>query len=446
MTTKPSSTGPVVEVEQDVYEYQPANNGAGPQWCFGSTTVVRQGNDLFIAGLDTIPNAKPLHNTRWTLYRVPQEGKPECVYRDPERTREPSPIGLLSVGRILVTANPTQAAIDAYSGPATPTLVEFQAEHPQKPVASTPVPWGEPVKFTEHSYRSFAVDAARGQALYINNIGYDLAHWSFRDADGSWPAQGRVLWPRVGSAIDSQALRVCYPSVVLHDKSAHIFGASDIEEPNAEYKALKFDLTKNKWDYVFCRVYYAWTPDITREPFRPWVEVASHEATRGLLLACDLHRGPDGVMHLLWREKTVDERLAPKFFPEAKPKFRLMYARIREGRLEMSAPVIDADPGPGTAVPEWGRFHVAPAGPLRVVASVGINTPGGPRRMETRLIELNGAGKPGTSVTLNLEHPFKSNFFTATPRAGSAPGPWLDLVGECDGRPGVIRHARVRVG
>ena len=28
---------PVVELEEEVYTYEPANNGAGPMWCSGST-------------------------------------------------------------------------------------------------------------------------------------------------------------------------------------------------------------------------------------------------------------------------------------------------------------------------------------------------------------------------------------------------------------------------
>ena len=30
---------PIVEVEEDVYTYTPADNGAGPMWCAGSTCL-----------------------------------------------------------------------------------------------------------------------------------------------------------------------------------------------------------------------------------------------------------------------------------------------------------------------------------------------------------------------------------------------------------------------
>src|SRR5262245_6820579 len=60
---------PVVEVEEDIYSYTNAQNGAGPMWCTGSTTLVRTGDRLFASGLETIPEAKPLNNCRWMLFQ-----------------------------------------------------------------------------------------------------------------------------------------------------------------------------------------------------------------------------------------------------------------------------------------------------------------------------------------------------------------------------------------
>ena len=59
---------PVVETEEDIYSYTDAQNGAGPMWCTGSTTLVRTGDRLFASGLETIPDAKPLNNCRWMLF------------------------------------------------------------------------------------------------------------------------------------------------------------------------------------------------------------------------------------------------------------------------------------------------------------------------------------------------------------------------------------------
>src|SRR5688572_10029389 len=59
---------PRVEAEEEVYTYEPANNGAGPLWCHGSTCLVRVGEDMFASGLETLRDAKPLNNCRWTLF------------------------------------------------------------------------------------------------------------------------------------------------------------------------------------------------------------------------------------------------------------------------------------------------------------------------------------------------------------------------------------------
>ena len=51
LMTQSSAVRPRVEVEEDVYRYEPANNGAGPMWCGGSTCLVRIGETVFASGL-----------------------------------------------------------------------------------------------------------------------------------------------------------------------------------------------------------------------------------------------------------------------------------------------------------------------------------------------------------------------------------------------------------
>jgi len=48
------SLAPTVELEEDVYSFEPANNGAGPMWCSGSTCLVRVVEDVFVSGLETL--------------------------------------------------------------------------------------------------------------------------------------------------------------------------------------------------------------------------------------------------------------------------------------------------------------------------------------------------------------------------------------------------------
>ncbi|MBI4621802.1 MAG: hypothetical protein HY736_01110, partial [Verrucomicrobia bacterium] len=40
LIARAAGLAPVVEIEEDVYTYANANNGAGPMWCAGSTTLV----------------------------------------------------------------------------------------------------------------------------------------------------------------------------------------------------------------------------------------------------------------------------------------------------------------------------------------------------------------------------------------------------------------------
>src|ERR1051326_4521294 len=97
---------PVVEIEENVYSYTNADNGAGPMWCHGSTCLVRAGGHLFASGLETVPEAKPLNNCRWFLLERRAHGW-EKVRVDEGRTREPAPLTIFSDGRLFVSVNPT---------------------------------------------------------------------------------------------------------------------------------------------------------------------------------------------------------------------------------------------------------------------------------------------------------------------------------------------------
>ena len=44
---EPPPIVPVVEVEEVLYDYESADNGAGPLWCHGSTCLVRIGDEVF---------------------------------------------------------------------------------------------------------------------------------------------------------------------------------------------------------------------------------------------------------------------------------------------------------------------------------------------------------------------------------------------------------------
>lgn len=435
-----------IQAEEDVCLYGDASNGAGPMWCFGSTCLARVGRSVFASAIEVIPDAKPLNNVRWSLRRRDDDAAGwRLMHRDMDgRTREPSPIGAFD-DAVMLTANPTLAAIDAYSGPAEPRVCFFDpAKAEQTPRVETP-DWGGKPAFTEHSYRSFAADPDARTALYMNNIGYHLAHWSLRDVDGKWSRAGELRWPMGDHASPPQPVRLCYPSVLLRKNAVHFLGIGDIEEPNRELREYKFSLTKNKWDYIFCKLCFASTPDIGKAEFTPWLTVSDREATRGTMLTCDSHLDASGTTHLLWYEESVDPRLRDKFFPGVKITRAVRYARVSDGRVTLNKAVLESGestPGPR---PDWGRFHVAPDGSLMIVLSVWQNA-GGQSMAENQILTVDADGGFGAPVRLNLQHPFARMFFTATPRAGTRPSKFLDLYGVANGRPNVMRYARVEIG
>ena len=147
-----SSLRPTVEMEEDVYRYEPADNGAGPMWCHGSTSLVRIGTEVFASGLETLEDAKPLNNCRWMLFRRTKDGWEKVCVDESGRTREPSPLASFPDGNLFLSANPTIVPDpNAYSGPAQPHILQFNADQPSDPARALLPVWSGQPKFTEHS-------------------------------------------------------------------------------------------------------------------------------------------------------------------------------------------------------------------------------------------------------------------------------------------------------
>jgi hypothetical protein len=256
---------PVVEAEEDVYSHTNADNGAGPLWCHGSTCLVHIGDDVFASGVETLSNVKPLNNCRWMLYRRAPSGWQLQQLDSTGRTREPSPLVGFPDGRLFLSANPTLTSEGTYAGPARPEILQFSAREPKAAFERLLPVWNGNPAFTEHSYRSFAADGPKYELILFQNIGYTHTEWAFRDQAGKWVAQGQLSWPSGAEYPKPEPVRVCYPDVVLKNRAVHFCGVSDIVEPYPEWRACKKQLTGNEWDYDFRRLFYTWTPDITRE-------------------------------------------------------------------------------------------------------------------------------------------------------------------------------------
>lgn len=433
---QPATVEPKVEVEEVVYEHAPADNGAGPLWCYGATCVVRNGEDVFVSGLETLPGLKPLNNCRWTLFHRGASGW-RRVQADPVgRQREPCPLGVFDDGRLFLSTNPTLTESNAYSGPANPHLLQFSARDPARPGAPLQPVWSRNPGFSEHSYRGLGADGRRHELLVLNNHGYEEQYWAFRDRAGQWHNRGVIRYP----------IRGCYPEVALADGIGHVLAIGDVVEPVAEWRQWKFEQSKRSWDYVFRRLFYARNPGLASNQFATPLEVANVDRTGGHIQNLDLWVDRAGVAHLLYRQTTVSSAaFRDRFLPDVAITTSLELRLVKAGRVTARRTLLEGGEGAGPETPGWARFHATPDGRLFVFHHVSGRDSQGTPLDENRLLEVLPDGRAGATVRVALRHPFTS-FMTATERAGCAPARALDLLGACSGRPGTeIRYARIRL-
>jgi hypothetical protein len=436
---------PQVEIEEDVYTYTNANNGAGPMWCSGSTSLVRTGDHLFASGLETVPGDEPLNNCRWMLFTRGPNGWERVRVDADGRTREPSPMAAFADGRVFLSVNPTLGTgPQPNGGSARPDVLELNALNPQTAPVSLELVWQGDPPFREHSYRSLAADGAAGELVLFQNIDYTHAEWTFRDRTDKWSAQGQLKWPWGAEYDTPQPIRVCYPNVALRDREVHFVGVSDIMEPYQAWRDFKRELTGQHWDYDFRRLFYTWTPDISKQPFAEWIEIASCDKTGGWISPGDLWLAPNGDVHLLWSERALDERLRAKFFPQARQSHTLNYALVHEGQVVLRHMLLESLEDKPGLVGSAGRFHVTADNRLFVVYLATGTDQDGTRVFENRIAEILPNGTASMPMRVPLKKPFTS-YFTTTVRGGSPTSATLEMLGPRDGTPNTISYARVRL-
>lgn len=429
---------PVVEVEEDVYSFESADNGAGPMWTHGNTCIVRIGEEVFASGLETIPEMPPLNNVRWLLFRRGSDGW-HRVATSNTRTREPCPLCCFPDSRLFLSDNPTLTPVKTYGGPARPVILDHAPSGPfDDPHTILPVWEGEPA-FSEHSYRSFAADGPKQELILFQNIGHTHAEWSFLDETGTGSAQGKLKWPWGSDYAKPEPIRVCYPNVALKNRKVYFCGVSDIIEPNPEWRQYKKEITGRDWDYDFRRLFFTWSDNISTGKFHDWVEVSSRERTCGWIFPCDMWVAEDSRVHLLWSERALDTRLREKFFPDEKQTHALNYAIIDQGEIVLKRPLQIGGEGLSSAIPGRGRFHITEAGRLFVFYYIS-----GDRGSENRMMEIYPDGSQSPSIKVDLKHPFTS-MYSATWRAGCRPSDTLDLLGQCAGKGQTLSYARISV-
>jgi hypothetical protein len=440
---------PIVTIEEAIYSFTPANNGAGPLWNFGSTNLVRIADELFFSGLETDPKLPPLNNTRCTVWRRDSQRWQLMMPQVGGWTREPCPlVAFPARKRVLLSANPTlNSPSTPGGGPAQPVVVEYSIGDSFSTSSSTYPVWRRTPSspsFTEHSYRSFAADGANGELILLHNIGYTHAEWAFRASAGQWLARGILRWPSADKAWGDAAIRLSYANVALDRGAVHFVAVSDVQEPNGEWRQLKRHRTGRQSDFVYRQLFYTWNPDIVSGKFGQWFELSNREKAAGRITPGDLWISADGAAHVIWSEAAIDTRLRDAFFPEEKQRFELNYAVLRHGKLVARNKLLETEEGQFGPVPHLPRFHVTPENRLFVFFYVNGTDANGRHLSENWLAEIDKDDSLRPPVRIPLVKPL-SHYMTATVRAGSRPSRDLDLVGTSPEDPTVIRYARVRI-
>ncbi len=423
-------------IEETVATWVSPDNGSGPTWCYGAPLVFRDADQVIVSMMETGEGIPPLSNTRWNLYRN-MGGKWDRVQVPSEfKHREPCPLGGFPGSRVFLSTNPSTQPLGTKYGPCDPQLLVFDPLHLERePIIEQPS-WPGPHTFTDHSYRGFAVDSASKEVLCLNiDAESSQQIWSYRNSAGQWTRNGTITFP----------IRACYPQVALSKGSAHVLAIGDIVEPLEEWRKYKFDQTKQGWDYVFRRLFYTYTPDITKQDFVSPIEVDTLESTAGHIANLDLWIGPDGDAHLLYIKTTIQSPLMrDRFFPGLPTLRTLDYAVIREGKVVKREMLAVGGEMNGGLNPGYGRFHCTPDGRLWAIFSGTAQRADDSASNLIYLMPVWPELMRDNPIHLEWRHPLGC-FFTATERGGSKPSWTIDLFGTRP-EPQTMGYARVELG
>jgi len=423
-----------VEAEEVVTRYAPANNGAGPLWCYGAPLIARRGDGVFLSVIETGEKAAPLLNTRWQLWLRSADRWKLVQHEQAFCEREPCPIGISSKGPIFLSINPSVEPSGATQGRCEPQVLEFDPNDPNKPARIDRPAWADGTYFREHSYRGLAADGASGELLLLNiNARTSDQFVSYRDEKGAWQAKGTIRFP----------IRACYPQVGLQGHAAHVLAIGDIVEPVELWKTLKYEKLRRDWDYVFRRLFYTWTPDIRQNSFVTPVEIDTVEETCGYILNLDLCIDASGSAHLLYLKRPFQyDFIRDTYFPGRPMGVSLEYAVVGRGQVRSHTTLAGVAEGGSGLEPSYARFHTDPQGRLYVILA-GTTIDGRSRTFGNFISRIQGGKATPKFQRIDLKHPFRT-FFTNTIRGGSMPSDTIDLFGIADDDPN-LRYARLRL-
>jgi hypothetical protein len=404
--------GPTVRVvaEEEVYSFDPPDNGSGPMWNRGCTTILRLKDGVVVAQYDVDLNVPLLCRARWRLLKREPEGWKPLAEAEGFRQREPAVLGTTDGATWLLNVNDSVMPPGTQYGKCEPHLLKFSFEEPGSPTPIRPV-WKGETNFTDHSYRGFATDAGRGEILMLNiNAETSAEHWCYMDGSGATLASGEIHFP----------IRACYPQVALRDGAGYVLAIGDIKEPVKDWAEYKLAQTGRAWDYVFRILYFTQAPDLKNGGFSAPIEIANVDATAGYIANQDLWIAPDGSAYLLYTEQAVQSALMrDKFFPDLSVAATLHLAVVKDGRVVERRVFHE---GKDEDQVSWARFHETPDGKLYALVAFSGSRP------RNALVQVYPKTEPLEFVPVPFQTPFGS-FLLATVRAGCAPSNTIDLIG-----------------
>ena len=440
-----------VVAEETVRSVQDYNNGAGPFWCYGSGTMIRDGDRVMCTVNDVVPESTPLCNTDWNLY-CRRDGDTWRLVRSGGGTleREPCPLVRLPDGRIVVSTNGSVETLDPYDDGRCPCrcepyLLRLDVSDPGgRPVRIDPQ-WDGDYRFSEHSYRAIGADGLAGTLFLTQQVPgdgiYDQA-WCFLNAEGEWTANGVLRFP----------MRGCYLTTVVKGRAVYIVAVSDETEPNEAWRDYKREVTGQVWDYDFRQLFYVYTPDIEEKPFSPVLTITSADETCGWTTHLGMAVLDDGTAYILYMQRNIQHPfMRDRFFPETPITVSLKLVTIRNGRVvardtlmetvesEESTQTADGEVPMSGPVPDYGALHETSDG--RLLAIWHQTDPEG-RRSGNFIQQVVPWAEERCRI--DLQTPLK-RFFTATGHGGTLSSNTIDLLGTDGESPLVVRYAQVRI-
>ncbi|MBQ8610392.1 MAG: hypothetical protein IJ412_01660 [Oscillospiraceae bacterium] len=342
-------------------------------WCWGCSTIVRRGEDLFVTHTRLIESRPGLTSTCLELFAKRGGGEWEREFVDEGRfQREPCPITLLGEGLLGVTVNPcdeTEPADPNAGGSiaSTPQLYIFDIKGPARLVRCVTLRWDDPAyRFAEHSYRSSAVDTVTGDLLFTNGHyppGSEGEHcYTLLDKDYFTVRSGPLEFSD----------RSCYHNICMRGGEVYLFGLKDIIETRKDWMDYKQQMTGNRFDYALRTVHLLYSPDLRSAGFAPQKVAVHREDTCGRIFNHDCAYDENGDVLFVYSAVNVQmDFMRDKFFPGEKLEKTLEVLRLRGGEV-IERTVIDRSTECDGANPdtEYGAaLHTMADGSLRLLWS-----------------------------------------------------------------------------